>query len=85
MLPYNGKEFHGAYALKSITVTVQQNADVTTTWDQTNLTVTYADTKSVVRDKDGVVKRAETMASAANGTKLTAANSEVNTGTNSTT
>ena len=85
VLPYNGKEFHGAYALKSITVTVQQNADVTTTWDQTNLTVTYADTKSVVRDKDGVVKRAETMASAANGTKLTAANSEVNTGTNSTT
>ena len=85
VLPYNGKEFHGAYALKSITVTVQQNADVTTTWDQTNLTVTYADTKSVVRDKDGVVKRAETMASAANGTKLTAANSEVNPGTNSTT
>ena len=85
VLPYNGKEFHGAYALKSITVTVQQNADVTTTWDQTNLTVTYADTKSVVRDKDGVVKRAETMASAANGTKLTAANSKVNTGTNSTT
>ena len=85
VLPYNGKEFHGAYALKSITVTVQQNADVTTTWDQTNLTVTYADTKSVVRDKDGVVKRAETMASAANGTKLTAANSEVNTGINSTT
>ncbi len=85
VLPYNGKEFHGAYALKSITVTVQQNADVTTTWDQTNLTVTYADTKSVVRDKDGVVKRAETMASAASGTKLTAANSEVNPGTNSTT
>ena len=85
VLPYNGKKFHGAYALKSITVTVQQNADVTTTWDQTNLTVTYADTKSVVRDKDGVVKRAETMASAANGTKLTAANSKVNTGTNSTT
>ena len=79
VLPYNSKEFHGAYALKEITVTVEQNADVATPWDHANLTVGYADTKSVVRDNDGVLKRVDTLAKAAKGTKLTDANCDVTT------
>ena len=79
VLPYNGKEFHGAYALKEITVTVEQNAGITTPWDHANLTVGYADTKSVVRSNEGVLNRADTLANAAKGTTLTNANCDVTT------
>ena len=85
VLPYNSKEFHGAYALKEITVTVEQNEDITAPWDHANLTVGYADTKSVVRSNEGVLKRADTLAKAANGTKLTSANCDVTTDGNRTT
>ena len=79
VLPYNGKEFHGAYALKEITVTVEQNEGITAPWDHAKLTVGYADTKSVARSNEGVLKRADTLASAAKGTKLTSANCTVST------
>ena len=85
VLPYNSKEFHGAYALKEITVTVEQNADVVAAWDHANLTVGYANTQSVVRGNDGTLKRTDTLAKAASGTTLTNANCTVATDGNRTT
>ena len=85
VLPYNSKEFHGAYALKEITVTVEQSADVVAAWDHTNLTVGYANTQSVVRGNDGTLKRTDTLAKAASGTTLTNANCTVATDGNRTT
>lgn len=85
VLPYNSKEFHGAYALKQITVTVEQSADVVAAWDHANLTVGYANTQSVVRGNDGTLKRTDTLAKAASGTTLTNANCTVATDGNRTT
>lgn len=85
VLPYNSKEFHGAYALKEITVTVEQSADVVAAWDHANLTVGYANTQSVVRGNDGTLKRTDTLAKAASGTTLTNANCTVATDGNRTT
>ena len=74
LLPYNtekAKTFHGAYGLKSVTVTVQ-NADGTAIdWDTDGITVKYAGTDFVAYNKD-VLDRAATMKKAAvSGTPLT--------------
>lgn len=73
LLPYNtekAKTFHGAYGLKSVTVTVQ-NADGTAiNLDTDGITVRYADTDSVAYNKD-VLDRAATMKNAERGTPLT--------------
>lgn len=74
LLPYNtekAKTFHGAYGLKSVTVTVQ-NADGTAiNLGTDDITVKYAGTDSVAYNKD-VLNRAATMEKASsNGTPLT--------------
>ena len=74
LLPYNTekeKTFHGAYGLKSVTVTVQ-NADGTAiNLGTDDITVKYAGTDSVAYNKD-VLNRAATMEKASsNGTPLT--------------
>lgn len=71
LLPYNtekAKTFHGAYGLKSVTVTVQ-NADG---WNTDGITVKYAGTDSVAYNNKDVLDRAVTMEKASsNGTPLT--------------
>ena len=70
LLPYNtdkAKTFHGAYGLKSVTVTVQ-NAD---SWKTDGITVKYAGTDSVAYTNKGVLDRAATMQEAGRGTQLT--------------
>ena len=70
LLPYNtdkAKTFHGAYGLKSVTVTVQ-NAD---SWKTDGITVKYAGTDSVAYNNKGVLDRAATMEKASRGTPLT--------------
>lgn len=70
LLPYNtekAKTFHGAYGLKSVTVTVQ-NADG---WNTDGITVKYAGTDSVAYNSKGVLNRAATMKNAESGTRLT--------------
>ena len=71
LLPYNtekAKTFHGAYGLKSVTVTVQ-NAD---SWNTDGITVKYAGTESVAYNNKDVLDRAATMEKASsNGTLLT--------------
>ena len=70
LLPYNtekAKTFHGAYGLKSVTVTVQ-NAD---SWNTDGITVKYAGTESVAYNSKGVLNRAATMKNAESGTRLT--------------
>ena len=71
LLPYNtekAKTFHGAYGLKSVTVTVQ-NAD---SWNTDGITVKYAGTDSVAYNSKGVLNRAATMKNAGSkGTPLT--------------
>lgn len=73
LLPYNtekAKTFHGAYGLKSVTVTVQ-NADGTAiNLGTDDITVKYAGTDSVAYNKD-VLNRAATMKKAGSGTPLT--------------
>ena len=70
LLPYNtdkAKTFHGAYGLKSVTVTVQ-NAD---SWNTDGITVKYAGTNSVAYNNKDVLDRAATMEKASRGTLLT--------------
>lgn len=73
LLPYNtekAKTFHGAYGLKSVTVTVQ-NADGTAiNLGTDDITVKYAGTDSVTYNK-GVLDHAATMQKAGFGTQLT--------------
>lgn len=73
LLPYNtekAKTFHGAYGLKSVTVTVQ-NADGTAiNLGTDDITVKYAGTDSVAYNK-GVLDHAATMQKAGFGTQLT--------------
>lgn len=71
ILPYNSKEFHGAYGLKSVTVTVEQEEG--NTWSlQDKVAVQYGNTKTISRDaKTGELNRKQTMQNAAgNGTAL---------------
>lgn len=74
LLPYNtekAKTFHGAYGLKSVTVTVQ-NADGTAiNLGTDDITVKYAGTDSVAYNNKGVLDRAATMQKAESGTSLT--------------
>ena len=75
LLPYNtekAKTFHGAYGLKSVTVTVQ-NADGTAiNLGTDDITVKYAGTDSVAYNNKGVLNREATMQMASsNGTQLT--------------
>ena len=75
MLPYNtekAKTFHGAYGLKSVTVTVQ-NADGTAiNLGTDDITVKYAGTDSVAYTNKGVLDRVATMQKAGSkGTPLT--------------
>lgn len=74
LLPYNtekAKTFHGAYGLKSVTVTVQ-NADGSAINGGTDdITVKYAGTDSVAYNSKGVLDRATTMKNAERGTLLT--------------
>lgn len=78
LLPYNtekAKTFHGAYGLKSVTVTVQ-NADGTAiNLGTDDITVKYAGTDSVAYNKD-VLNRAATMKNAESGTSLTTKNTK---------
>ena len=80
LLPYNtekAKTFHGAYGLKSVTVTVQ-NADGTAiNLGTDDITVKYAGTDSVAYNK-GVLNRAATMKNAESGTSLTTKNTRGN-------
>lgn len=75
LLPYNtekAKTFHGAYGLKSVTVTVQ-NADGTAiNLGTDDITVKYAGTDSVAYTNKGVLDRVATMQKAGSkGTPLT--------------
>lgn len=75
LLPYNtekAKTFHGAYGLKSVTVTVQQANGSDIVWNTDGITVKYAGTDSVAYTNKGVLDRAATMEKASsNGTPLT--------------
>ena len=76
LLPYNtekAKTFHGAYGLKSVTVTVQQANGSDIEWNTDGITVKYAGTDSVAYNNKDVLDRAVTMEKASsNGTPLTA-------------
>ena len=74
LLPYNtekAKTFHGAYGLKSVTVTVQNADGSAINWDTDGITVKYAGTDSVAYTNKGVLDRAATMQEAGRGTQLT--------------
>ena len=75
LLPYNtekAKTFHGAYGLKSVTVTVQNADGSAINWDTDGITVKYAGTDSVAYNSKDVLDRAATMKNASNnGTTLT--------------
>ena len=75
LLPYNtekAKTFHGAYGLKSVTVTVQQADGSDIVWNTDDITVKYAGTDSVTYNSKGVLNRETTMQMASsNGTQLT--------------
>ena len=74
LLPYNtekAKTFHGAYGLKSVTVTVQQADGSAINWDTDGITVKYAGTDSVAYTNKGVLDRVATMKNAESGTSLT--------------
>ena len=74
LLPYNTdkvKTFHGAYGLKSVTVTVQNADGSAINWDTDDITVKYAGTDSVAYNSKGVLDRAVTMQNADSGTPLT--------------
>ena len=73
LLPYNtekAKTFHGAYGLKSVTVTVQNADGSAINLGTDDITVKYAGTDSVAYNKD-VLNRAATMKKAGSGTPLT--------------
>ena len=73
LLPYNtekAKTFHGAYGLKSVTVTVQNADGSAINLGTDDITVKYAGTDSVAYNKD-VLDRAATMQKAGFGTQLT--------------
>lgn len=75
LLPYNtekAKTFHGAYGLKSVTVTVQNADGSAINRDTGGITVKYAGTESVAYNSKGVLDRAATMQKAGSGTPLTA-------------
>ena len=81
LLPYNtekAKTFHGAYGLKSVTVTVQQAEGSAINWDTDGITVKYAGTDSVAYNNKGVLDRAATMQNAGSGTPLTTKNTKGN-------
>lgn len=75
LLPYNtekAKTFHGAYGLKSVTVTVQNADGSAINLGTDDITVKYAGTDSVAYTNKGVLDRAATMEKASsNGTPLT--------------
>lgn len=75
LLPYNtekAKTFHGAYGLKSVTVTVQNADGSAINWDTGGIMVKYAGTDSVAYTNKDVLDRAATMEKASsNGTPLT--------------
>ena len=75
LLPYNtekAKTFHGAYGLKSVTVTVQNADGSAINWDTGGITVKYADTDSVAYNSKDVLDRVATMEKASsNGKPLT--------------
>ena len=74
LLPYNtdkAKTFHGAYGLKSVTVTVQNADGSAIDLGTDDITVKYAGTDSVAYNSKGVLDRATTMQNAGSGTPLT--------------
>ena len=74
LLPYNtekAKTFHGAYGLKSVTVTVQNADGSAINWDTGGIMVKYAGTDSVAYTNKDVLDRAATMKNAESGTSLT--------------
>lgn len=75
LLPYNtekAKTFHGAYGLKSVTVTVQNADGSAINLGTDDITVKYAGTDSVAYNSKGVLDRAATMEKASsNGMPLT--------------
>lgn len=74
LLPYNtekAKTFHGAYGLKSVTVTVQNADGSAINWDTGGIMVKYAGTDSVAYTNKSVLDRAATMQEAERGTQLT--------------
>lgn len=75
LLPYNtekAKTFHGAYGLKSVTVTVQNADGSAINLGTDDITVKYAGTDSVAYTNKGVLDRAATMQKAGSkGTQLT--------------
>ena len=81
LLPYNtekAKTFHGAYGLKSVTVTVQNADGSAINWDTDGIMVKYAGTDSVAYTNKGVLDRAATMKNAESGTRLTTKNTQDN-------
>ena len=74
LLPYNtekAKTFHGAYGLKSVTVTVQNADGSAINLGTDDITVKYAGTDSVAYTNKDVLDRAATMKNAESGTSLT--------------
>lgn len=74
LLPYNtekAKTFHGAYGLKSVTVTVQNADGSAINLGTDDITVKYAGTDSVAYTNKGVLDRVATMKNAESGTSLT--------------
>jgi len=75
LLPYNtekAKTFHGAYGLKSVTVTVQNADGSAINLGTDDITVKYAGTDSVAYTNKGVLDRVATMQKAGSkGTPLT--------------
>ena len=74
LLPYNtekAKTFHGAYGLKSVTVTVQNADGSAINLGTDDITVKYAGTDSVAYTNKSVLDRVATMKNAESGTQLT--------------
>ena len=74
LLPYNtekAKTFHGAYGLKSVTVTVQNADGSAINLGTDDITVKYAGTDSVAYTNKDVLDRVATMKNAESGTSLT--------------
>ena len=68
VLPYNSKEFHGAYALKSVKVEVQSDSDKQ--WQNDQLEMAYGKSTTAAFS-DGVLDRKNTLEAAKTGTELT--------------
>lgn len=83
VLPYDNTAFHGAYALKSVSVKVNPKAEAAS-WNPENLEMRYGNSAAVTLDRGVLVRKSIMESSQQKGTVLDAANCTITTGDNST-